>query len=162
MSRLLAEVRHKVDEENLGQSCSRDGCRVYMTDIPSTRVVVDMEAVFNKRRLPGKCCDFILFCQKSGKPPIIAPLELKSGDADTSGVAGQLQTGATFIQDLVSEKFHPTVRPILFHGRGLHPKQRRDLNRAKVRFRGVDLSIKTARCGRRRNLAEALSPHLSG
>ena len=88
MNKTLTSIGTKVGEENLIQSCSRDGCRVYMTGVPSSRVI-----------------------------------------------------------------------PILFHGQGLHPKQRKDLNRAKVRIQGVDFSIKTARCGRPRNLAQALSPH---
>ena len=85
-------------------------------------------------------------------------MELKSG-ADTSGVAEQLQAGATFAERIVPENLCSIFRPILFHGRSLHAKQRKALNRAKVRFRGVALSIKTARCGRPRNLARALSPH---
>ena len=46
---------------------------------------------------------------------------------------------------------------ILFHGRRIHPKQRKTLNRAKVRFRGHQFSIKTARCSQLGNLARALS-----
>ena len=162
MSRFLTEIRNKVGEDYLSRSCSRDGCRVYMTDVPSSRVVVDLEEVFNKQGRSGRRCDFVLFYQTPRESLVIAPVELKSGNADTSEAAGQLQAGATYAQELVSETSAATVRPLLFHGRGLHPKQRRDLNRAKVRFRGVDLSIKTARCGQRRNLAEALSPHVAG
>ena len=88
---------------------------------------------------------------------VVAPIELKSGDADTSEVAEQLQAGAELAVTLVPEGPSPKLRPILFHGRGLHPKQRRDLNRAKVRVQGIQLSIKTERCGRDHNLARALS-----
>ena len=47
--------------------------------------------------------------------------------------------------------------PVLFHGRSIHPKQHKTLNRAKVRFRGRQLTIKTARCCQPGNLACALS-----
>ena len=100
-----------------------------------------------------------LFLQSAGDVLVIVPMELKSGDADTSQVAEQLQAGAEFAAGIVSNTPAPTFRPVLFHGQGLHPKQRKDLNRAKVRIQGVDFSIKTARCGRPRNLAQALSPH---
>ena len=159
MNKTLTDIGKEVGEENLSQSCSGDGCRVYMTDVPSSRVILDMERVFRSRRLAGKRCDFVLFFQTSRNPLVIVPVELKSGGADTSQVAEQLQAGAEFAASVVSKASEPTFRPILFHGRRLHPKQRRDLNRAKVRIQGVELGIKTARCGRPRNLAQALAPH---
>ena len=128
-----------------------------MTDIPSPRVVVDVERTFEVRKSTGKRCDFILFVQVEQDTLVIAPMELKSGNADTSEVAEQLQAGVEFAVTLLPEAPSPLFRPILFHGRRLHSKQRRDLNRAKVRIQGVELSIKTERCGRHRNLARALS-----
>ena len=128
-----------------------------MTDIPSPRVVVDVERVFEARKSTGKRCDFILFLQLGQDILMIAPMELKSGGADTSEVAEQLQAGAELARTLVPKVPDPIIRPILFHGRKLHPKQRRDLNRAKVRIQGLELSIKTERCGRPGDLARALS-----
>ena len=128
-----------------------------MTDIPSSRVVVDVERVFEVRKSTGKRCDFILFLHLGQDILVIAPMELKSGDADTSEVAEQLQAGAELAGTLVPKVPAPIFRPILFHGRRLHSKQRRDLNRAKIRIQGLELSIKTERCGRQLNLARALS-----
>ena len=160
MNKTLTGIRKKVGEENLSRSCSGDGCRVYMTDVPSSRVIVDMEKVFRSRRIAGKRCDFVLFLQTPRNALVIVPVELKSGGADTSHVAEQLQAGAEFAASVVSKApAPPAFRPVLFHGQGLHPKQRKDLNRAKVRIQGVEVSIKTARCGRPRNLAKALSPY---
>ena len=159
MNKALADIGAKVGEENLSRSCSGDGCRVYMTDVPSSRVIVDVERVFQSRGLAGKRCDFVLFLQTARNALVIVPVELKSGHADTSQVAGQLQAGAEFAEGIVSKTPDPIFRPVLFHGKKLHPKERNDLNRAKVRIQGVDLSIKTAHCGRPRNLAQALPPH---
>ena len=163
MNKALADIRTTVGEENLSRSCSGDGCRVYMTDVPSSRVIVDVERVFQSRGLAGKRCDFVLFLQTARNALVIVPVELKSGHADTSQVAGQLQAGAEFaasiVRSVVSKPPAPIFRPVLFHGKKLHPKERNDLNRAKVRIQGVDLSIKTAHCGRPRNLAQALPPH---
>ena len=130
-----------------------------MTGVPSSRVIVDVERVFASRRIAGRRCDFVLFLQSAGSVLVIVPVELKSGDADASQVAEQLQAGAEFAAGIVSNTPAPTFRPVLFHGQGLHPKQRKDLNRAKVRIQGVGFSIETARCGRPRNWAQALSPH---
>ena len=163
VKKALADIRTRVGEENLSRSCSGDGCRVHMTDVPSSRVIVDVERVFQSRGLAGKRCDFVLFLQTARNALVIVPVELKSGHADTSQVVGQLQAGAEFaasvVKGVASKTPAPIFRPVLFHGRGLHPKQRKDLNRAKVRIQGVELSIKTARCDRRGNLAQALSPH---
>ena len=128
-----------------------------MTDIPSPRVVVDVERMFEVRKNTGKRCDFVLFLQLEQNNLVIAPLELKSGRADTSEVAEQLQAGAELARTLAPKVPAPIFRPILFHGRRLHSKQRRDLNRAKVRIQGLELSITTERCGRPGNLARALS-----
>ena len=128
-----------------------------MTDIPPSRVVVDVERVLETRKSTGKRCDFILFVQTDRNTLLIAPMELKSGDADTSEVAEQLQAGAELAGTLVAKVPAPIFRPILFHGRRLHSKQRRDLNRAKIRIQCIELSIKTERCGRDHNLARALS-----
>ena len=159
MNKALADMRTRVGEENLSQSCSGDGCRVHLTDVPSSRVIVDVERVFQSRGLAGKRCDFVLFLQTARNALVIVPVELKSGHADASQVAGQLQAGAEFAASVVSKPPAPIFRPVLFHGKKLHPKERNDLNRAKVRIQGVELSIETARCGRPRNLAQALSPH---
>ena len=161
MNKMLTGIGKEVGEENLSQSCSRDGCRVHMTDVPSSRVIVDMEEVFKSPKLTGKQCDFVLFLQTTRNSLLIVPVELKSGRADASHVAEQLRAGAEFAAKVVSKTSAPTFRPILFHGRKLHPKQRRDINRAKVRIQGVEVSIKTARCGRPRNLAQALSPQVA-
>ena len=158
MSDTLARIRTAVGERHLSESCSRDGCRVFMTGIPSPRLVADADRAFPSHGISGKRCDFVLFFRTGEDVLVIAPMELKSG-ADTSGVAEQLQAGATFVERIVPDTPCSAFRPILFHGRSLHAKQRKALNRAKVRFRGVDLSIKTARCGRPRNLAQALFPH---
>ena len=134
---------------------------MYMTDIPCCRVVVDVDRLLEARKSTGKRCDFILYVQEDQNTLVVAPIELKSGSADTSEVAEQLQAGAELAETLAPEVPAPVFRPILFHGRGLHPKQRRDLNRAKVRIQGLKLSIKTERCGRPRNLFRALSMHVT-
>ena len=87
---------------------------------------------------------------------VAAPIELKSGDVDASTASEQLQRGASFADRVAPAGSETVCRPILFHGKGIHSQQRKALNRAKVLFRGQRLTIKTARCNRPRNLAQAL------
>ena len=83
------------------------------------------------------------------------PIELKSGGVDASKAAQQLQTGADFVHRFVPPTARLKCRPILIHGRSLDRRERKTLNRAKIRFRGQHLTIATARCGRPKNLAGA-------
>ncbi len=104
-----------------------------------------------------KVNDVTMFFSIPGKDTLFAvPLELKGGGVDASEVCAQLQGGADFAHRFVPKAFEAVCHPVLFHGGSIHPKQRKTLNRAKVRFRGRQLTIKTARCNRPRNLALAL------
>lgn len=126
-----------------------------MTGVPSPRVVVDADRVFPEHETH---CDYLLFFVAAGADTLVAaPIELKSGEVDASKVAKQLQRGAGFVDGVAPTGPGTVCRPILFHGKRIHPQQRKVLNRAKVRFRGRSLTIKTARCNRPGNLAQALS-----
>ena len=156
-SNALSHIEKNIGTANLASSCSRDGCRVFLTGIPSPRAIADIDRAFPAQKMEGKRCDFVLFF-KGGKDVLFSvPMELKSGDVDASKVVVQLQAGAEFVDRVARNFSNSTCRPILFHGGRLHRKQRGELNRAKVRFRGQALTISTARCGRHDNLAEALS-----
>lgn len=155
---VLDRIRSKVGTSNVSDSCSRDKCRVNMTGVPAPRVVVDVDCAFPPGRAEGSQCDYVLFFVASGADRLVAaPIELKSGGVDASKATAQLQQGAMFVDKVAPAGSQTVCLPILFHGKSIHRKQREALNRAKVQFRGRNLTIKTARCGRPRNLAQALS-----
>lgn len=155
---ILASLRSRVGADNLAASCSGDGCRVYMTDVPTPHVIVDADKAFDAHRIPGQRCDRVLFLLGPAPSRLMAaPIELKSGTVDASHVAGQLQQGIEFVKRFAPPDASLTCRPILIHGRQLHPKQRKTLNRTKISFGRQRLTITTARCNRPRNLAMALA-----
>ena len=158
MNEVLDKIRTQVGIENLSDSCRRDGCRVSMEDVPSRRVVVDADRAFPAHKMEeDKKCDYVLFFIGTGRDKLFAiPIELKGGGVDASEVFEQLQRGAEFADRFAPRAFRTICHPVLFHGKSIHPKQRKTLNRAKVRFRGRQLTIKTARCNQPRNLARAL------
>lgn len=156
MKEVLEGIRADVGAENCRESCSRDGCRVFLDDIPGERVIVDADKAFEAHGQCGKQCDFILFVLMGGRKLVAAPVELKSGRVDVSDALEQLQEGAAFAERFAPEAGGVECRPILFHGSAIHRKDRSTLNRKKIRFRRVNLTVKTKRCGRPRNLAEAL------
>ena len=157
MNEVLDGIRSRVGEENLSNSCGRDGCQVSMEDVPSPRIIVDAERAFPAHEMSGKRCDYVIFfINASGDILFTVPIELKSGGVDASEVSEQLQRGADLAVRVAPKTFKSVCHPILFHGRSIHPKQRKTLNRSKVRFHDLHLTIKTTRCNRPKNLARAL------
>ena len=157
MSKVLDIIRSQVGAENLSTSCKRGKCRVFLEGVPSQRVLVDADLANPAHKIEGQRCDFVLFFISKGKETLVTvPMELKGGNVDASEASEQLRQGAVFADRFTPKNSLVSCRPVLFHGKGIHPKQRKTLNRAKVLFRGLKLTIKTERCNRPRNLARAL------
>ena len=76
----------------------------------------------------------------------VVPIELKGGDVKASDVSEQLQAGAKFAERFTPQATETVCLPRLFH-KGIHRKERSQLQRASIRFRGEDRPIKTAHCG---------------
>lgn len=168
LSDVLNEIRKQVDGQCICNSCSGDGCRVYLTDVPSERVIVDLECEFKQRKMDTKRCDYVLFYADAEQSSLVIVLiELKSGTFKASMVANQLQGGADYVSDIFGRlneevrsalsALKTTCVPILFHGGGIDKAQRYKLERAKIRFRNQKAAIKKNKCGQKRNLAEVLS-----
>ncbi len=131
LKELLAEIGKQVNQECLSKSCSGDGCRVYLTGVPSPRVIVNLECEFEQRKLSTKRCDYVLFYADATQNSLaVVLIELKSGTFKTSTVADQLKGAADFVKIEVFEKLSKvansalrtlkiTCIPILFHGKGL-------------------------------------------
>ena len=141
MSEVLNEIRTRVGEENLSALRSRRGCGVNMTNAPSPRVVIDADRAFPAHGMTGKRCDYVIFFYDTVKNCLVViPIELKSGDVKASEVSEQLQEGANFAERFTPEATETVCLPHLFH-KGIHRKERQQLRRASVRFRGEDRPI---------------------
>ena len=131
-----------------------------MTSVPSERVVIHVEREFELRNRTEKRCDRLLFFIDTVESNLVAaPIELKSGKAEQSEVTEKLQNSLHFAANIVprTRTLTTAYRPILFQGRGvkwINPRRTQELN---VNFRGNKLRIRIGRCGRRENLARALS-----
>jgi len=157
MNHILQCIRDNIGSEHCSQSCSRDGCRVDLKGTPLSRVIADVDYASLDTSFPGRRCDFILFFQNSDGTVVVVPLELKHGKPEANIAAEQLQAGAYFAERMIPKACCPVCQPILVHGGRLHLIQRKALNRAKIHFRGAQLTIRTAKCGQPGNLATALS-----
>ena len=155
---LLDSLRSRIDADHRITSCGGRGCRVDMAGVPAPYVIVDADEAF-----PAHGIDRVLFLLGPAPRRLVsAPIELKSGGLNASHVADQLQGSIEFVNRVAPPGAPLACRPILVHGHGLHPKQRKALGRIKIRFRGQRLTIATARCNRPGNLATALQVRRDG
>lgn len=155
-SEVFVAIRSNVGEENLASSYVRKGCRMFLADIPSPRVVVDADLAFDAHKICGNKCDYIVFLFKNGGKLLTVPVELKGESVDASEVHAQLQQGANFAARILPLGVTSVCIPVLIHKGRIHEKQRKKLGRAKIRFCGQQLTIKTQRCKHPKNLALAL------
>ncbi len=64
LSKELAHVREQVSPNSLTNSCSGEGCRVYLTDLPKQKIVINVEKKFDARKDNRKRSDRLLFYGK--------------------------------------------------------------------------------------------------
>ena len=160
VNRVLNDIRGRVSTVSLINSCSGDGCRVDMTDVPSDRVIIDVEHEFDSRSIREKRCDRLLFFIDTDDNNLVAaPIELKSGKAEQSEVTEKLQNSLHFAASIAPRMRALTTvyRPILFEGRGIKWINPRGTKQFNVNFRGSKLRIRVGRCGKSENLVKALS-----
>ena len=160
VNRVLDHIRSQVDGESLIDSCSGEGCRVDMANLPSDRVVINIEREFESRNMTEKRCDRLLFFIDTAENNFVAvPIELKSGKAEQSEVTEKLQNSLNFAADIIPRTRALTIvyRPILFEGRGIKWINPRGTKQLNVNFRGSNLRIRRGRCGKSENLVRALS-----
>ena len=158
MSEVLNEIRTRLGEENLTNSCGVRNCRVDMTDIPGDRVVVDVDLAFAAHARTGKHCDRILFYENRIQNSLVVVLiEHKGGTFNSAtDVAEQLQGGANFVKGFIPTGIKTICIPLLFHGGGSHRAQRDKLKRLKVGLTQKQ-PISLGKCGAPKNLANVLS-----
>lgn len=152
----LEEIRQQVGH-NEATSYTKEGCRVSMDNIPSDRVLLDVDLAFPPDRALTNQCDFVLFYINTVQSKLIGvPMELKNGDVKASTVVGQLRDGARIVDNFTPRNIEIELIPVLVHD-GIHKAQSERLKESRIRFRGDRIPINTTTCGYQGNLAQALS-----
>ena len=153
----LEEVRRWVGNRKATSSYTKEGCRVSMANIPSERVVLDVDLVFPTGRADTNQCDFVLFYIDTAQDSLIGvPMELKRGDVNASEAVAQLQEGARIADGCTPNDVEMNLVLILVHGGSIHRSQRNRLRTARITFRGEEFPINTTKCNYQGNLAQAL------
>ncbi len=101
MTGLLSTVRSQVAQSCVVNRCSKDRCSVSLRGASRDRLVIDCD-------LPGSPfgpnqakCDYLLFEEPQNGAGRAIPIELKSGRIRAREAIGQLQVGATVVEDLI-------------------------------------------------------------
>ena len=168
LKELLAEIRKQVNQTCISRSCRGDGCRVYLTDVPSDRIIVNLECEFEQRKIRTKRCDYVIFYADHIQNSLVVVLiELKSGTFKAPTVIDQLQGAADFVAEVFGKlprNANSALRtleisciPVLFHGKGIDKSQRYKLEHAKIRFLRQIARIRKNKCNQAGNLASVLS-----
>ena len=159
MSEALNEIRTRLGEENLTNSCGVRNCRVDKTGVPSDQVVINVDSAFDTHNRAGNRCDRILFyIDPAGNVLVVVLIELKGGTFDSApDVAKQLQGGADFVKGFIPAGIKTTCVPIVFHGNGNHQAQFKKLRRETVNFDGRKFPISKDKCNAPKNLARVLN-----
>ena len=105
-----------------------------MDKAPACRVVVDLDCEGLGIAQTGKRCDY-LFVGEEKDTAYVAPIELKSGGFGVSATIEQLQGGADILDSWLPPDSVFRFAPVLVHGKGLHPKDRKKLREAKAKVK---------------------------
>ena len=130
-----------------------------MAEVPSERVVVNLEHEFDMRGRTEKRCDRLLFFIHPVENNLVAAsIELKRGRAVESDVIEKTENSLKFIAQIAPVSIHAQIvyTPVLFEGRGVKWTNPKGTKQLKVSVHGKRLQILTGRCGRPRNLAGVL------
>ncbi len=158
MTEVLRNIATQIGAAHLifnKNALTRENCRVDLTGLPTDRVVVDMDLMFPSGQPGQKQCDYVLFFLNTSQDTCFTvPMELKGGAI--RGAVEQLQQGADFAGHYVPRGYKTICLPILFH-KGISTLAHRALQKRKVRFRGLKMTVETTRCDANRNLVAVLS-----
>ena len=147
-------MRRAVPETCLATgSLRKEGCGVRLDGAPTPRVVVDLDKP-GAPLGPGETrCDYLFFAESPSAPGWLAPLELKGGRFQATGVQAQLQAGADAASGLLSQAVAVRFCPIIV-SRGTRKNEREKLKRIRIRYRGAVEPVRQMGCDRR--LADVL------
>ena len=152
---ILEEIRQNVGNRE-ATSYRKSGCRISMANIPSERVILDVDLASPPASASTNQCDYVLFYIDDIQDILVGvPMELKSGGVKASDVLAQLQEGARIVDDFTPKNIKIDLIPILVHN-GLDKTQYDQLRTSRINFRSDNFTINTTTCGYHGNIAEAI------
>ena len=143
---LVRSVRNHLSEECVASHIEKGRCSLSLESAPTGRLIVDLDRPGAPIGEHEQRCDYLFFADADDGEDWVAPIELKGGSFRASKVAGQLQSGADAVAELIPGTVIVRVVPVAV-GRGIHGEEVRRLGRRKVTFRGDSRRITLLPCG---------------
>ena len=150
MTDLISVIRNKLADREQRSIASgrvkRQGCKVLLNDLPSRRIVVDLDKVGSLKGNQARC-DFLVIVELDPNCAVlVVALEIKKGRLNGSEVTRQLQAGANLAAEWTAG--HQPVEFLAVAAVGSVPKlERRELRKLKVSFRGRKHVPRIMSCG---------------
>lgn len=148
MSELIDLFRNGISSTCFSHSGIRkEGCRVLLTDLPRSHLVIDFDkpgSPFNQNQTR---CDYLFVVESPNKLGLIAPLELKNTKIDVGRIKLQLEAGAKVAENLLPHNMAVSFQPILASA-SLRKAEKNALKKRNnnVEFRNGSYPIKRMRC----------------
>lgn len=144
MSSLLRQVIDEFPQDCMAQRCRREGCTAHLGNVPNPHRIVNMDepslGLQNRSH-----CDYIIFYEAPSGVHAVA-LELKNSP-DVGRAVNQLKGTAQYLQGMFpSPKILSEFRAVLVHGKGIPGPLNKKLIRAKLNFRGTQVTIERMKC----------------
>ncbi len=146
---LVKKVREKLDSSCLVVGrLTKEGCRLLMTGVTDSRLVVDLDKPGSPVHSGAPHCDYLFIADDESGVGWVAPLELKRGRLHADQVVKQLRGGAATAESLVPEAARITFRPVAACGSA--PKAERNRLRSRnnrIRLHGRTEAVRLLSCG---------------
>ena len=146
---LLKELRKAVDERCIHKGRIRNqGCTVRMTDVPHSRLVIDLDKPGSPLGASETRCDYFVVVERDSKPILVVPLELQKGKLDAGKVFRQLKAGARALEKIISKHHSVSFLPVAACRSSMR-QQRNALkaNNFRIRLHNHDVPVEVIKCG---------------
>ncbi|MYB94147.1 hypothetical protein F4054_10810 [Candidatus Poribacteria bacterium] len=141
----LEEIRQWIRGNEATSPYTKEGCRVSMANIPSERVVLDVDLAFPTGRARTNQCDFVLFYIDTAQNNLVGvPMELKRGDVDASEAVAQLQEGARIVDNCTPDNVQMNLVLVLVHGGSMHSETALELPESDSEAQNFRLTLRDA------------------
>ena len=148
----VTDSLRKAAPHALTTRCVGSGCKVSLSRIPASRVVVNLESPAAPINRAGLHCDYLVgYEEGTERDGVLVTLELKR-TIQAGETVRQLRAGAAIAEQWLHDV--PILRFVPVAAGSAHRQELTQLRRHLVRFRGMDAPVHLIRCGD--SLAKAL------
>ncbi len=150
MTELLKRIRCKIDASCLVKGgLNKAGCKVAMTEMPATRLVIDFDKPGSPLATDETRCDYLLVVGGGQREcGWVSVIELKRGQLRAEQIVKQLQAGASFAANLVPSGEAIRFRPVAASGSAPKHERRKLRNKSNmIELHGKREHVRLMSCG---------------